>query len=90
MFHWLEEIEPKMNTEASHDDHKQITIKKLELNTTLESISVLAQFFIAGSAMLSKNTVVQLPASNKKAYSTILNEIAPHFQNVKVVLKDNE
>ncbi|NOU96369.1 hypothetical protein GC093_24595 [Paenibacillus sp. LMG 31456] len=52
-------------------------------------MTVLAQFLNASSVLLPGNTSVQLEIVNEELHKLILEELAPHYENVKAVIIDD-
>ncbi|MCI3919180.1 hypothetical protein MO973_02900 [Paenibacillus sp. TRM 82003] len=69
---------------------KQFNLKKIEFDQAPTDISDLALFFLAGCNILDERMLVALYARSEVAQKMILDHIAPHFKNVKVVYVENE
>src|SRR5690554_2457373 len=88
MFEWARKFTPVY--EEQHVLHKQFNLKKVTFGQSPSSISDLAVFFLAGSVILDERMLVALYAKSEMAQRMILENIAPHFEDVKVVYVEDE
>jgi hypothetical protein len=89
MFKWLEEInEPPFQVKRNDGELK---IKRLETTTVeLNEMSPVFQFFASYDLILGQDSLTSLPTPNESALETILNEVVPHYSNVKQIFIDGK
>ncbi|TLS50790.1 hypothetical protein FE782_19030 [Paenibacillus antri] len=88
MFEWARKVTP-MYAERELQ-HKRFSLKKITFDQTPSDISDLALFFLAGTVILDERMLVALYARSEMAQKMIIEHIAPHFKDVKVVYVENE
>jgi hypothetical protein len=88
MLNWIEEFKP-INKGKETIHHRRFNLKKVSFEST-SSMTELARFVSAGSVLLVDNMMNTLSAKDDTARNLILNDIAPHFIDVKVVYVEDE
>lgn len=88
MFEWVRKFTPVY--EEKEMLHKQFKLNKITFDQSPSTISDLALFYLAGSVILDERMLVALYAKSEMAQKMILENIAPHFKDVKVVYVENE
>ena len=86
MLDWISYYEPNKNIKPINDQ-KALDIKRISLDP-INYLNEIAMMFIAGSIMLSEDMMVSLSIRNEKSRNAILNEVAPHFHETKLVYFD--
>ncbi|WP_248926856.1 hypothetical protein [Paenibacillus hamazuiensis] len=93
MFNWLT-VKPKRERDKKvalpPEIFRPFYLKKIDDNKTPREMSELAAFFAAASVLIDEGTMVSLPVRNEAASRMVLAEIAPHFNDVKIVYVDDE
>ncbi|NHM33825.1 hypothetical protein [Neobacillus terrae] len=81
MFEWLCEIEkPFLPT---NNENGELKIKRIELHNGLLNMSEVCQLFACFDMLLNEQALTSFPTPNEKAIRIILNEIVPHYEDVK-------
>lgn len=91
---WLSKVEPiKFDPEEimriQEMQLKPFRIEPIEL-ASVDKISELAILFVAGCVLGSESTMVSLPTRNDCSRTKILEEVAPHFTDIKLIWRDNQ
>lgn len=90
---WLSKVEPiilepEEIMRIQEMQLKPYRIERIEL-ASVDKISELAILFVAGCVWGSESTMVSLPTRNDCSRTKILEEVAPHFRDIKLVWQDN-
>jgi hypothetical protein len=83
MFLWLDEIEKPLfpfNSEAG-----DLKIERLTSSTKINKMSSFCQIFASLDVLLNEDGLLQVPTPNKIAISAIMNEVVPHYLDVKQI-----
>ncbi len=88
MMDWVRKFTPIREERAFVP--KRFHLKKMTFDHAPTDISDLALFFMAGCILLDERTLVALNARSDLAQKMILDQIAPHFIDVKVVYVEDE
>ncbi|MCE3200155.1 hypothetical protein [Paenibacillus sonchi] len=68
--------------------HESFHMERLELESPPVGMTAAAQYFIAQQAWLSDDFQQMIPADNANIRELILAEVAPHFTDVKQVIRE--
>lgn len=83
VFKWIAEIdEPPFKSNRENGD---LSIKRMNSLTELNGMSTVCQFFATFDVILDTNSLISIPTPNDKALETVMNEIVPHFSEVKQI-----
>ncbi|MNI35783.1 hypothetical protein D3C73_898180 [compost metagenome] len=88
MFDWIEETIPT-NRSTKQILGRRFNLKKVSLESPA-SMSELARLLSAGSALLADNMMNVYTAKDETVRYLIMNDIAPHFEDVKIVYVEDE
>lgn len=89
MLNWIEEFKPINNSRMEQPPLRRVHLKKISLEAP-SSMTELARFVSAGSVLLADNMMNGLSAKDETARNLIMNDIAPHFIDVKLVYVEGE
>lgn len=64
-----------------------VRFNKVEVDKP-NGITTLAQYFLAGNVWLTDNFRVGIPVRNRKVLQRVMQEVAPHFTDVKQCVRD--
>jgi hypothetical protein len=84
MFDWLVEIEKPHTTDDRLEDGV-LKIKRMESQSDPHIMSEVCQLFTSYSVIIGSDAMSQLPTPNEVAKNIIVNEIAPHYTDVKEI-----
>lgn len=88
MFTWISlYTKPEKSDIPNH--RESFYLKKIQTEHP-ESITELALFFIAGSMIVSEEMMISLPVRNEESKALIHEEMAVHFEDVKLVYRDDQ
>ncbi|MEK4229379.1 hypothetical protein [Solibacillus sp. FSL H8-0538] len=88
MFDWIIEIkEPQFSL---NDEDGQLKIERIESATALNKMSVVCQFFASIDAITGNDGLTSFPTPTEDSLTTIMNEIAPHYEDVKKIFINGE
>jgi hypothetical protein len=87
MFDWLSTYVPE--NKENKFVQRPFYLKRIHVNEP-SSMNELAVFFIAGSVILTDNMMVSLSVKKPHARELILNDVATHFKEVKLVYFDDQ
>jgi hypothetical protein len=88
MIDWIKRITPP-SEKAAENRHRPFHLSKVHLNQVPTSMSDLALLFIAGS-FISDSSMVSLSAKSDAVQKMIMDHIAPHYKDVKIVYVEDE
>lgn len=88
MFKWIEEFKPS-NKVMKEIRHRRFNLKKVSFESPV-SMTELARLLSAGSMLLADNMMDVFSAKDETVRSLIMNDIAPHFEDVKIVYVEDE
>jgi hypothetical protein len=88
MLNWIEEFKP-INKGMEKIQNRRFNLKKVSFGSP-SSMTELARFVSAGSFLLEDNMMNILSAKDETARNLIMNDIAPHFKDVKIVYVEDE
>ncbi|MDQ0887825.1 hypothetical protein QFZ81_002913 [Paenibacillus sp. V4I9] len=88
MFDWIEEFKPT-NKDLKQIHHRRFNLKKVSFESPA-TMTELARLLSAGSVLLADNMMNIYSAKDETARSLIMNDIAPHFEDVKIVYVEDE
>jgi hypothetical protein len=88
LFDWIEESMPT-NRSAKQILGRRFNLKKVSLESPAY-MTELARLLSAGSALLSDNMMNVYSAKDETVRYLIMNDIAPHFEDVKIVYVEDE
>jgi hypothetical protein len=88
MFTWISHY-IKQGKSDTPIHRESFYLKKIQSNHP-ESMTELATFFIAGSMIVSEEMMVSLPVRYKESETIILEEMAVHFEDVKLVYRNDQ
>ncbi|MDB5052351.1 MAG: hypothetical protein JWM44_401 [Bacilli bacterium] len=83
MFDWLYEIEKPII--RLNDESGELRIKKINSEISLNQMSEVCQLFASFSVIIGSDALTELPTTNDDALNTIMNEIVPHYLDVKEI-----
>jgi hypothetical protein len=87
MLEWITEIEKKY---PSNNENGQLSIKRFNSTVELNEMSSVCQFFASFDVILDENALTVLPTPNDKALNIIMNEVVPHYIDVKQIFIDGK
>lgn len=88
MLEWIKKTTPVDETRGIR--HRPFYLRKFNFEQPPSSINEIALFFLAGSVILDESMMLSLYAKSDSVQKTIMNDIAPHFEDVKIVYVENE
>jgi hypothetical protein len=88
MFDWIEEFK-STNKDLKQIHHRRFNLKKVSFESPT-AMTELARLLSAGSVLLADNMMNIYSAKDETARSLIMNDIAPHFEDVKIVYVEDE
>lgn len=88
MFKWITEIdEPPF---GFNNENGELSIKSINSTVELNEMSPVCQFFAAFDVILDDDSLTSLPSPNDNALETILNEVVPHYLDIKQIFIDGK
>lgn len=88
MFKWITEIdEPPF---GYNNESGELTINRMDSTVELNEMSPVCQFFASFDVILDDDSLTSLPTPNDKAVETILNEVVPHYLDIKQIFIDGK
>jgi len=88
MFDWLTESESTLTSANVQQAPGKFHLEKIQVDP-IGYLNELALFFFAGSAILSVDMLVNLPIRNAFSRERILCDVAPHFEEVKLIYRED-
>ncbi|OXM14453.1 hypothetical protein [Paenibacillus herberti] len=88
MFDWTEKYK-STNKELREISHPRFHLKKAAFESPL-AMTELARFISSASALLEDNVMNSYSAKDKTVRELLFNDVAPHFENVKIVYYEDE
>jgi len=83
LFKWVTEIErPSFEINVGK---REIRIEKIDSTIELKEMNPVCQFFASFDVMFERDFLTSLPTPNQDALNTIMNEIVPHYLDVKQI-----
>ncbi|ADU32187.1 hypothetical protein [Evansella cellulosilytica] len=83
MLKWMTEIDEPLS--EMNNDHGELNIERLEATDELKEMSPVCQFFTSFDVILDCDSVTALPTPTQTALKTILNEVVPHYLDIKEI-----
>ncbi|MFD2043013.1 hypothetical protein ACFSTA_01685 [Ornithinibacillus salinisoli] len=88
MFEWLTEIKkPQL---PFHIDNGKLKIEKVESEISLSNMSEVCQFFASVDVIIGSDGLTILPTPTEYSFHTIMNEIVPHYLDVKKIFMNGK
>ncbi|MCZ8535294.1 hypothetical protein [Psychrobacillus psychrodurans] len=89
MFNWLTEIE-EPPFQFYNDDNVELNFKRLDSTVELSEMSTVCQLFASFDLIFGEDSLTTLPTPNDNALETILNEVVPHYLDIKQIFIDGK
>ncbi|GEL77202.1 hypothetical protein [Tenuibacillus multivorans] len=88
MFKWITEIDqPPFEF---NNENGEFRLKRLDSTVELNEMSPVCQLFASFDVILDHDALTILPTPNDHALETILNEVVPHYLDVKQIFIDGK
>lgn len=88
MSNWITEIdEPPFGL---NNENGEFSIKRIESTVELKEMSIVCQFFASFDVILDNDSLTSLPIPNENALETIMNEVVPHYLDIKQIFIDRK
>ncbi|MFF5400343.1 hypothetical protein ACFY5J_23980 [Peribacillus butanolivorans] len=88
MFKWITEIdEPPF---GFNNENSELSIKRIDSTVELNEMSPVCQLFASFDVILDDDSLTSLPTPNDNALETILNEVVPHYLDIKQIFIDGK
>ncbi|MEH7481542.1 hypothetical protein V7157_10795 [Neobacillus drentensis] len=88
MFEWITEIEePPFRF---NDENGELRFESIDSKVELNEVSPVCLLFASFDVVLDEDSLTSLPTPNEKAIDIILNEVVPHYLDVKQVFIDGK
>ena len=88
MFEWISEIEEPIL--GSKEVNGELRLKRIESKEDLFRINEICQLFASFDVILNENALTSFPTPNQKAKSIIMNDVVPHYVDVKQIFIDGK
>jgi hypothetical protein len=88
VYEWLKEIEEPIF--PYKEETGDLKIQRVHSNTSLSKLSPVCQMFASVNVIFKLDFLSSFPAPNDLALNIILNEIAPHYSEVRKIFIDEK
>jgi hypothetical protein len=88
MFKWFTEIDEPPS--EFNNDNGELKIERIETTVELKEMSPVCQFFASFDVIFDCDSLTSLPTPNQTALETILNEVVPHYLDIKQIYIDGK
>ncbi|WP_078554359.1 hypothetical protein [Bacillus alkalicellulosilyticus] len=88
MLKWITEFdEPSFEC---NNDHGELIIESIETTNELKEMGPVFQFFASFDFIFETDSLLSLPTPNQNVVKTIMNEVVPHYVDIKQIFIDGE